>query len=90
MANVRFVPIADIRPTAIACCDGVAFGVRNHSPGALNSAASARLKGFAQFADGILGVCLPVFCLKIGSRYSNRPESCVDVVDATTMDFSCV
>jgi hypothetical protein len=33
---------------------------------------------------------IPVFCLKIGSRYSNRPESCTDVVDATTMDFSCV
>src|SRR5262249_2332118 len=32
---------------------------------------------------------IPVFCLKIGSRYSNRPESCVDVVDATTMDLSC-
>ena len=32
---------------------------------------------------------IPVFCLKIGNRYSNKPESCVDVVDATTIDLSC-
>src|SRR5579871_3481545 len=33
---------------------------------------------------------MPVLCFTIGSRYSNRPESCVDVVDASTIDlFSC-
>ena len=32
----------------------------------------------------------PVFFLKSGSRYSNRPESCVDVVEATTIDLSCL
>src|ERR1700757_5185253 len=26
---------------------------------------------------------MPVFSLKIGSRYPNRPESCVDIVEAT-------
>src|SRR6185503_10410946 len=31
---------------------------------------------------------MPVFLVKIGSRYSNRPESCVEVVDATTIDLS--
>ena len=32
---------------------------------------------------------MPVFCLNSGSRYSNRPESCVEVVEATTIDLSC-
>src|SRR5262249_10770254 len=32
---------------------------------------------------------MPVFCLKIGNRYPNKPESCVDGVDATTIDLSC-
>src|SRR6185312_9969345 len=32
---------------------------------------------------------IPVFFLNSGKRYSNRPESCVDVVDATTIDLSC-
>src|SRR5262249_6496944 len=31
---------------------------------------------------------MPVFLVKIGSRYSNSPESCVEVVDATTMKRS--
>jgi hypothetical protein len=32
---------------------------------------------------------MPVFSLKNGIKYSNRPESFVDVVEATTIDFSC-
>src|SRR3974377_490464 len=32
---------------------------------------------------------MPVFFLSRGSMYSNRPESCVDVVEATTIDLSC-
>jgi len=32
---------------------------------------------------------MPVFSLKIGSKYPNRPESCVDLVEATTIDLSC-
>src|SRR3974390_3222871 len=32
---------------------------------------------------------MPVFFLNSGSRYSNRPESCVDVVEATTINLSC-
>ncbi len=30
---------------------------------------------------------MPVFSLKSGIKYSNRPESFVDVVEATTIDF---
>jgi hypothetical protein len=30
---------------------------------------------------------MPVLALKIGSRWPNRPESWVDVVEAATMDF---
>src|ERR1043165_4474836 len=32
---------------------------------------------------------MPVACLKIGSRWPNRPESWVDVVEATMIDLSC-
>src|SRR6516164_5010397 len=32
---------------------------------------------------------MPVFCLNSGRMWPNRPESCVDVVEATTMDLSC-
>src|SRR5437868_5707786 len=32
---------------------------------------------------------MPVFCLKIGRMCPNRPESSVDVVDATMTVFSC-
>src|SRR5262245_36402969 len=32
---------------------------------------------------------MPVFCLNSGRMWPNRPESCVEVVDATTMDLSC-
>jgi hypothetical protein len=33
---------------------------------------------------------IPVFRFTIGSKYSNKPESCVDVVEATTIDWlSC-
>src|SRR4029077_16880182 len=32
---------------------------------------------------------MPVFVRKIGSRYSKSPLSCVEVVEATTIDFSC-
>jgi hypothetical protein len=31
---------------------------------------------------------MPVFFVNNGSRYSNNPESCVEVVDATTMKRS--
>src|SRR5579863_7222965 len=31
---------------------------------------------------------IPVFSLKRGSRYSKKPESCVEVVDATTIERS--
>src|SRR4029450_3683315 len=33
---------------------------------------------------------MPVFSVKIGSRRLNKPESFVEVVEATTIDFSCV
>ena len=32
---------------------------------------------------------MPVFCVKIGNRCLNKPESCVEVVEATMIDFSC-
>src|SRR6516165_9684185 len=32
---------------------------------------------------------MPVFCLNSGRMWPNRPESCVEVVEATTMDLSC-
>src|SRR5712671_3856010 len=32
---------------------------------------------------------MPVACRKIGRMWPNRPESSVEVVDATTIDFSC-
>ena len=32
---------------------------------------------------------MPVLALKIGRMWPNRPESCVEVVEATTMDLSC-
>src|SRR5690348_15685366 len=32
---------------------------------------------------------MPVFCLKTGRMWPNKPESCVDVVEATTIDLSC-
>src|SRR6516165_2211384 len=32
---------------------------------------------------------MPVFCLNSGRMWPKRPESCVDVVEATTIDLSC-
>src|SRR5262245_36857720 len=32
---------------------------------------------------------MPVFCLNSGRMKPYRPESCVEVVEATTMDLSC-
>src|SRR5262245_48095624 len=32
---------------------------------------------------------MPVFALNSGRMWLNRPESCVEVVEATTMDLSC-
>jgi hypothetical protein len=32
---------------------------------------------------------MPVFAVKIGKMYPKRPESCVEVVDATMIDRSC-
>src|SRR5262249_40470760 len=32
---------------------------------------------------------MPVFCLNSGRMKPYNPESCVEVVDATTMDLSC-
>src|SRR5262245_33924597 len=32
---------------------------------------------------------MPVFSVKRGNKYSNRPESFVEVVEATTIDFCC-
>src|SRR5215213_10371003 len=32
---------------------------------------------------------MPVLALNIGSKWPNRPESCVEVVEATTIDLSC-
>src|SRR5215467_10416630 len=32
---------------------------------------------------------MPVFCLKSGRMKPYSPESCVEVVEATTMDLSC-
>jgi hypothetical protein len=32
---------------------------------------------------------MPVLALNIGRMWLNRPESCVEVVEATTIDLSC-
>ena len=32
---------------------------------------------------------MPVLALNIGRMWPNRPESCVEVVEATTIDLSC-
>ena len=61
------------------------LGVHEHDVSVAAPAGVERLPG----AYATTFTVMPVFFLNSGSRYSKRPESCVDLVEATMIDLSC-